>query len=163
MIQSETSERDEVSWKNASELSALQQRYGLFIRPSDLQNWRPTQRVAGDIPGVRDNLVCIATDGLMGYFLKEWDEQAPVFYGHVTSFQWHEHIESILPYVDPVTGVTKFFRNIRKSGTPPTLFCSERKRTSEEDVEYEKAKAKPKRLTPVEKAMALLSTLTQKK
>lgn len=164
MIESETSERDEVAWKNSSELSRLQAAYGLFIRPDDLPNWRPTARVAGDISGVRDNLICICTDGLMGYFLNEWDEQAPVFFGHVTSFQWHENIESILPYVDKATGVTKFFKSVRKSGCPPTLFCSERKRSHDEDVEFEKAKtrtAKP-RLTPVEKAMELLKTLKAK-
>lgn len=162
MIEEETRERDEVAWKNASELSRLMQQYGLFIRPSELKNWRPTQRVAGDIPGVRDNLVCIATDGLMGYFLSEWDSAAPVFYGHVTSFQWHKDIETIFPYFDKATGTTKFFRNIRRSSVPPTLFCSERKRTQDEEVEYTKAKAKPKRMTSIDRAKELLRTLKEK-
>lgn len=162
MIESETNERDEVAWQNATALAELQKTYGLFIPPSTYKNWRPTQRIAGDIPGVRDNLVCIATDGLMGYFLSEWDSERPVFYGHVTSFLWHENIESILPYVDKATGTTKFFRSIRRSGRPPTLFRTERKRTIEEDIEFEKTKTKPKRMSPLEQAMELLRTLKEK-
>lgn len=162
MIESETCERDEVSRKNAAALAELQKTYGLFFRPADLKNWRPTVRVAGDIPGVRDNLICICTDGLMGYFISEWDKERPVFYGHVTSFQWHKNIESIFPYVDKTTGATKFFRSIRKSGVPATLFCAERKRSVEEEKEYVKAKDKPKRLTPIDRAMLLLRSLKEK-
>lgn len=125
----ESAQRDVVAWKNETELSRLMDVHGLYIRPAELRKWRPTVPTTGHIPGVANNLTCIATDGLLGWFLR--DGTFPL-QGHVTHFQWDNEVVSMVPYYDPVERRTKYFKQVRDSGCPKTLFALQRQKKVEE-------------------------------
>jgi hypothetical protein len=78
-----TLQRDEVARKNTNALVQLMHEHNLFIPARHFPNWRPTQRVSGDIEGVIESVEVIATDGLLAYFLTF---DGNVFIGHVQKF-----------------------------------------------------------------------------
>jgi hypothetical protein len=75
--------RDEVARKNVNALVQLMHEHNLFIPARDFPNWRPTQRVSGDIEGVIEAVEIIATDGILAYFLTF---DGSVFIGHIQKF-----------------------------------------------------------------------------
>jgi hypothetical protein len=83
MTEETTLQRDEVARKNVNALVQLMHEYNLFIPARHFPNWRPTQRVSGDIEGVIESVEVIATDGLLAYFLTY---DGSVFVGHVQKF-----------------------------------------------------------------------------
>lgn len=68
---------------NNDELARLMLQFNFVIRAKDFPNWRPTQRVTGNIPGVWEFVELIATDGLLGMFLNDKKE---AIVGHTHMF-----------------------------------------------------------------------------
>lgn len=159
-------EREEVRWKNEAELLRLMSEHGLDIPARDLAKWRPTVPTSGTIPGVAQNVQCIATDGLLGWFLYEFEKRPPLK-GHVTSFVWDTPIENMVPYYDTVERRMKYFKQVRDRGTPPTKYAVQKARRENEITDYERRKAeekkKRKRPTMLDRALKALSEMKPKK
>ena len=86
MTEEETRERESVALANSQELLRLMREFQLYIQAADFQNWRPTVRSAGEIPGVAQNVTIIATNGLLGYFVNDENSTVPVLCGHIQCF-----------------------------------------------------------------------------
>lgn len=81
-IEQDLVDRAEVARKNRDELVRLMRVHGLLINAKQFPNWRPTQRILGDIPGIADGVTIIATDGLLAYF----EHTEGVLIGHIDKF-----------------------------------------------------------------------------
>lgn len=95
----ETALRDETDRKNRQELGRLMDKHGLFIRQSELDDWRPTVEETGDIPGVRDSVTIIATNGIVAYFLLPDDFD--VLFGHIQKFTGEVRTKFSMPKDKP--------------------------------------------------------------
>jgi hypothetical protein len=133
-LEEEAVEKANVAWANARALADLMAKYQLYIQARDFPNWRPTQRSAGEIPGVASNVTIIATNGLLGYFVNDENASVPVLYGHIQCF----------------------------TGDVRTLFSTAKQKKAEVQENNER-KGKKRAKTPMEKALALLQKLEAKR
>lgn len=80
---------DRVAAANYQGLIDVIREYSLFIRATDLPNWRPTLRLSGTIPGVAHSasVTILATDGVVAYFVFDGAEREhEVLFGHIQRF-----------------------------------------------------------------------------
>jgi hypothetical protein len=104
-IDEEMRERAITALKNRNEMSRLMQQYGLLIPARSLPLWRPTERIKGDIAGVRESIVLIATDGVLGWFLT-YDSEEP-WCGHIQCFSEVNNIRPLFSFEGPMASKTK--------------------------------------------------------
>lgn len=136
MAQEEMIDREEVARKNYDGLVTVMVKHNFSLNARDFHKWRPTVPTSGRIPGVFENVICIATNGLLGQFHKEGTTQA--FEAHVQHFMWDNAIISMVPYYDQKSRRMKYFQNVRDQGAPSTLFAREKKKRQQDEVtEYE--------------------------
>lgn len=57
-----------VSDLNRAAFLDLMRKHRQTLRASDLDCWRPTARVSGEVPGVWACVTVVATDGILGWF-----------------------------------------------------------------------------------------------
>jgi hypothetical protein len=125
----ERAERDETERRNGVALLEVMEKYGLTLPAREFATWRPTQPTDGRIEGIADGITCLATNGILGFFVSEWREP---FIGHVQYFMWDTPVVSYVPFVNE-HGEEKFFKSVKDHGAPAALHRREqrpRERTS---------------------------------
>lgn len=151
----ETINRDDTAWENAKALSKLMEQHHLFIPARDYPKWRPTVPTAGVVDGFYREaspfsvMTCIATDGILAYFLLADDS---TWIGHVGHFRWNEEVVSMVPYLK--NGEVRYFKSVKDCGAPAALF----KKTPPPRAESTK-KAKPKKAKAKTKRQQLLEEI----
>jgi hypothetical protein len=123
MNEKETMERDEVERLNRQRLVDLMLKHNITISAREIDKWRPTVEKTGRIEGVSEGLMCVMTNGLLGYFLRDGREP---LYGHVQHFKWDEPDISFVPYVKE-NGETGFFKSVKDQGAPSAYYRMPRK------------------------------------
>jgi hypothetical protein len=138
-----TRNRDERDRKNRQAMVDLMLAHNITISPaSAFDKWRPTERTTGAIDGVSDGLECIMTDGMLGWFLRG---DRPPLIGHVGHFIWDKAKLTLVPYIDELTGETKYTSVTTKRGAPPTLYSLANTDTDGKPLKTKKTKPKSKR------------------
>lgn len=87
-------EQEQVARMNRDGLTKVMGEFNLQISSRDFDDWRPTLRENGAIPGVVTSVTILATNGLLGWFIRGQDCEtasptlnlANVFYGHIQMF-----------------------------------------------------------------------------
>lgn len=139
MTENDTALRDSVAQANRDGLIAVLNETGMLIASADFNKWRPTQRTAGNIPGMPVGVTCVATDGNLGIFVPKATEGhnlGSAFLGHVHRFEWIKSESEEGP-----NWVT---------GAPPPLFSM---------PSAPKPAAKPKGPTKKQRRAALLASI----
>lgn len=119
----QSNEQDDVDRKNRQRLVELMLTHNITIPARDFDKWRPTTLTRGRIEGVCDGLMCIMTNGLLGYFLR--GDKDPL-YGHMSHFMWDTPVVSYIPYLTE-QGEQRYFKSEKDQGVPSTYFRKEPK------------------------------------
>lgn len=129
-VLADAQEREEVENNNRKALVGLMQEYRITISVKDFDDWRPTQRTAGDLVGLGGvgSVKIVATNGVLAWFVRD----AVCLLGHKANFTGK---------VKPLFGVKKHSQATR----PKADSVSKAER--------------PKRKTPTQQAMELLMKL----
>lgn len=144
-------EREEVANQNRQALVGLMEKYKLLLPQRTFDQWKPTRPTVGRIPGVADCVTCIASDGVLGYFV--FDGPMPPLLGHTHRFEWVRPDNILVPYTD-ASGEVRWLSVSKKSGTPPALF-------SVTPEHKEKIRVHKPRKSPIQKALDVLAQLSQ--
>lgn len=148
--------RDGTDVKNRRALVELMLKHGITIPAREFDKWRPTVEKTGSIAGVADGLMCIMTDGLLGYFLRE--DREPL-YGHIQHFKWDIPDVSYIPYWNE-QGEKKFFKQVRDQGAPPPLFKRPPKLVAGNQTSTSPKVKKPRTPMTSESALDLIRRMT---
>lgn len=119
-VQDQASIRASVSDANYNSLIRLMSEHGFTLPARQMPKWRPTVATRGTIPGIDRDVICIATDGILGIFIDGTGQDLPPLDGHVKHFSWTTPIETMVPYIDS-EGRQRFFKQVRDSGAPSAL------------------------------------------
>jgi hypothetical protein len=122
--EADTVDRDETDALNRQRMVELMLRHNITIPTREFDKWRPTVETTGRIEGIADGLMCIMTNGLLGYFLRH---DGGTLYGHMAHFKWDTAVVSYIPYLTE-QGEEKFFKSEKQSGVPSAFY----KRTPKE-------------------------------
>ena len=117
-LPADTIDRDETDALNRNRMVELMLRHNITIPTREFDKWRPTVETTGRIEGVADGLMCIMTNGLLGYFLRA--EGSPL-YGHMAHFMWDTPVVSYIPYLTP-EGEEKYFKQEKNQGVPGAFY-----------------------------------------
>lgn len=114
------SEGARIRQANSDALVRLMREHRFTLPQRTWDKWRPCVPTKGVVVGVVDrDVVCVATDGVLGMFVDERGEW-PVLDGHVQWFKWQTPIVTMVPYMKD--GKRRFFKQVKDSGAPATLF-----------------------------------------
>lgn len=145
----QSNEQDDVDRKNRQRLVELMLTHNITIPARDFDKWRPTVETTGQIEGVSDGLMCIMTNGLLGYFLRP--DKDPL-YGHMSHFMWDTPVVSFIPYLTE-QGEERYFKQEKAQGVPSTYFRKEPK------PKQPKVKKAPKRSPEAIRRAHILATM----
>jgi hypothetical protein len=145
----DTMDRDETDRLNRQRMVALMLRHNITIPTREFDKWRPTVETTGRIEGVSDGLMCIMTNGLLGYFLRA--DKEPL-YGHMAHFMWDTPVVSYIPYLTP-EGEERYFKSEKDQGVPAAFY----KRTPKERPP--KVRKAPKRTASAIKRANILANM----
>ena len=82
-IDQDLTERARVAALNRNALIDLMGQHSILIPARELSQWRPTQLAKGNIDGIQEALMIIATNGILGWFLTH---DGVAWYGHIQCF-----------------------------------------------------------------------------
>lgn len=134
-------DREGVRQANAQGLDAVMAESRQLIPAREINQWRPTQRVMGFIHGVEGNLVCIATDGIQGIFMRN---DGTSLLGHVGEFEWTT--PKTVKFTIETEEETKSLTITTKKGAPPALYGLRKEKPTKGEGKKQKRKSKRQQL-----------------
>ena len=75
--------RAECAASNDKALFVLMGEHSIKISPREIAEWRPCRRSVGDIPGVREGLTILCTNGVVAWFTTQ---DSTLVFGHISHF-----------------------------------------------------------------------------